>query len=70
MTVPRRYLARMTMFLVAVAIAVALLSPTLLQAFQANVILNGLIMAVLLVGIIFVYRQVGLLWPEVKWIET
>jgi hypothetical protein len=70
MTVPRRYLARMTMFLVAVAIAVALLSPTLLQAFQANVILNGMIMAVLLVGIIFVYRQVGLLWPEVKWIET
>ncbi len=70
MTLPRRYLARMTMFLVAAAIAVALLSPTLLEAFQANVILNGLIMAVLLMGIVFVYRQVALLWPEVKWIET
>ena len=70
MTLPRRYLVRMGLFLVAVAIAVALLSPTLLEAFRANVVLNGLILAVLLIGIVFAFRQVVLLWPEVTWIET
>jgi hypothetical protein len=70
MTLPRRYLIRMGLFLVAVAIVVGLLSPTLLTAFRANVLLNGLIMAVLFVGIVFSFRQVTLLWPEVTWIET
>ena len=70
MTLPRRYLVRMGLFLVAVAIAVGLLFPTLLDAFRANVVLNGLILAVLLIGIIFAFRQVLLLWPEVTWIET
>ncbi len=70
MTLPHRYLIRMGLFLVAVAIAVGLLSPTLLKAFDANVMLNGLILAVLLIGIIFAFRQVVLLWPEVTWIET
>ncbi len=70
MTLPRRYLIRMGLFLVAVGIVVGLLSPTLLAAFQANVLLNGLIMAVLFVGIVFSFRQVTLLWPEVTWIET
>lgn len=70
MTLPRRYLVRMGVFLVAVGIVVGLLSPTLLTAFQANVLLNGLILAVLVVGIVFSFRQVTLLWPEVTWIET
>ncbi len=70
MTLPRRYLIRMGLFLVAVAIVVGLLSPTLLTAFRANVLLNGLILAVLFVGIVFSFRQVTLLWPEVTWIET
>ncbi len=70
MTLPRRYLVRMGLFLVAVAIAVALLSPTLMDAFRANVVLNGLILAVLFIGIVFAFRQVTLLWPEVTWIET
>ena len=70
MTLPHRYLVRMGLFLVAVAIAVGLLYPTLLDAFNANVVLNGLILAVLLIGIVFAFRQVVLLWPEVTWIET
>ena len=70
MTLPRRYLIRMGLFLVAVAIVVGLLSPTLLTAFRANVLLNGLILAVLFVGIVFSFRQITLLWPEVTWIET
>ncbi|MHA1569857.1 MAG: flagellar motor protein MotA [Alphaproteobacteria bacterium] len=70
MTLPRRYLVRMGLFLVAVAIAVGLLYPTLLDAFRANVALNGMILAVLFIGILFSFRQVTLLWPEVTWIET
>jgi|APTNR8051073442_1049403.scaffolds.fasta_scaffold06917_4 hypothetical protein len=70
MTKPGRFLVRMALFLVAVGIAVALLFPSLRDAFLANVVLNGLILAVLLLGIIYNFRQVIRLWPEVAWIET
>lgn len=69
MTRPRRFLTRMVLFLAAVGIVVAVLSPGLNRAFLANPALNGLILGVLLVGIILNFRQVTLLGPEVRWIE-
>lgn len=70
MTRPRQYVVRMTAFVLVVAAMVALVSEPLLQAFRANVVLNGLILGVLLLGILYNLRQVLLLWPEVRWIEA
>jgi hypothetical protein len=65
----QRYLTRMILFLVVVlAIAVALF-PVLQRAFLVNPALNGLILGVLLLGILYTFRQVLMLRPEVAWIE-
>jgi hypothetical protein len=69
MTRPQRYLFRMIAFLVVVAGVLALLLPTLIGAFNANPLLNGLILSVLAVGIVDAFRQVVILYPEVRWIE-
>lgn len=67
---PRRYLIRMLLFIVAVGLAVAGLYSPLADAFMANPALNGLILGVLLLGIIYIFRQIALLIPEVAWIES
>jgi hypothetical protein len=69
MTRPGRYLIRMLLFVVAVLAVAALLFPSLIQAFYTNPLLNGLILGVLILGIIYNLRQVLLLGPEVRWIE-
>ncbi len=69
MNTSRRFLTRMTIFLLlAIGVCFALLKP-LLGAFQANPMLNGLILSVLLLGIIYSFRQVFSLAPEMRWIE-
>ncbi len=70
MTRPDRYLVRMSMFLVLVIAAAVLLYLPLVRAFQANTILNGMILATLFFGIIYAFRQVMMLRPEVDWVET
>jgi hypothetical protein len=70
MTRPQRFLTRMVVFVfVVLAIGGALVGP-LHKAFLANPALNGLIAGVLILGIIYVFRQVLVLRPEVEWIET
>ena len=69
MTRPRTYLLRMVVFLVAVLAIVAALSEVLLGAFGANPVLNGVIAAVLLLGIAWNLRQVLALGREVDWLE-
>ncbi len=69
MTRPTQYLLRMAIFLVLVAGVVVLLLGSFLDAFQANSALNGLIIGVMLLGIIYIFRQVQMLSPEVEWIE-
>lgn len=66
---PRRYLTRMSVFLVFVLVVVIWQLPTLQRAFLANAPLNGLITGVFLIGIGFAYRQVLMLGPELSWIE-
>ena len=60
----------MALFLVAVLVAVALLFPALQVAFLAAPILNGMIIAVLLIGIVYSFRQVLMLGPEAAWIDS
>jgi len=70
MTRPQRFLTRMILFLIAVGGVAVLLFLPLREAFLANAPLNGLILGVLLLGIIFNFRQVGMLYPEAAWIES
>jgi hypothetical protein len=57
-------------FLLAVCVLVALLIGRLLVAFDANPMLNSLIVLVLFIGIGWNVRQVLRLTPEVHWVET
>ena len=69
MTQPRKYLVRMIAFLVAVIVLSGVLFIPLQKAFMANAPLNGFIVAVLFLGILYNFRQVLMLYPEVAWIE-
>ncbi len=69
MTRPRKYLFRMTVFLLAVAAGAALLGRPLTQYFLGNPAVNGIILGILLAGIAYIFHQVILLNPEVTWIE-
>ena len=67
---PRRYLTRMLFFLVAVAVMIGILYQPLVEAYFANAALNGLIIGVLFLGIVYIFRQVVLLMAEENWIES
>lgn len=69
MASPRTYVIRMAIFVGVVIVLCAILFVPLQRAFSANVPLNGLILGVLLLGIIYNFRQVLMLSPEVHWIE-
>ena len=69
MTRPGRYLIRMLAFLVVVAGGLFVIRGELEKFFQANPFLNGLIIGILVIGILYTLRQVLVLWPEVSWIE-
>ncbi|MEQ1890207.1 MAG: flagellar motor protein MotA [Alphaproteobacteria bacterium] len=65
----RRFLMRMGIFLAVVAGVLGLLVATLSTAFFANPALNGLIILVLMIGILYNFRQVLRLGPECNWVE-
>lgn len=69
MASPQTYVIRMAIFVGVVIVLCAILFVPLQRAFSANVHLNGLILGVLLLGIIYNFRQVLMLSPEVHWIE-
>src|SRR5436190_12140255 len=66
---PKVYLVRMMVFTLLVAILAAILAPQIQRAFMANMGLNGLIIAVLLFGVLYCFRLVARLWPEINWIN-
>lgn len=70
MTRPSRYLVRMLIFLAVVGGGLYLIHRELERFFLANPFLNGLILGVLAIGILYCLRQVIVLWPEVRWIEN
>jgi hypothetical protein len=67
---PRIFLVRMMLFLVLGALLVVILNKQIWAAFLANPGLNGLIVLVLLIGIVFAFRQVLRLFPEVAWVNS
>ena len=66
---PRIFLIRMLVFLILLGLLAYILNEKIQQAFMANPGLNGLIIGVLLIGIIFSFRQVLQLFPEVAWVN-
>jgi hypothetical protein len=73
LTRPQVFLWRMALFLVlAVLLTIILDGQTaqLRRSFMANPGLNGLILGVLLVGIIYAIRQVLRLYPEIQWVNN
>ena len=67
---PLVYLWRMIIFLMIVAFVVVILYEAVVDAFTANPGLNGLIIAVLLIGILLSFRHVIRLFPEIRWVNT
>lgn len=70
MTGTRTFLTRMIVFLVLAIAVVAVIIGPLIDAFMANPAINGLILGVLVVGIVYAFRQVLSLNAEVRWIDT
>lgn len=69
MTRPTVFLLRMAGFLVCVAAGLFFVFEPLRSAFMANAPLNGLILGVLVLGVFYNFRQAGLLYREVSWLE-
>ncbi len=67
---PRIFLVRMLVFLILCGLIVIVLNKQIWTAFLANPGLNGLIIAVLIIGIILTFRQVMRLAPEVAWVNS
>jgi hypothetical protein len=66
----KRFLARMFVFLIACGAVIGVLFGQLYEAFLANPGLNGLILGVLLLGIVYTFRQVFQLKAEEGWIDA
>jgi hypothetical protein len=70
MNSPQRFINRMIVFLVLAAIVAATLHQIVFRIFLHNPWLNGLILGVLLLGIVYSFRRVLGLKPEIRWIEA
>src|ERR1700689_3883345 len=66
---PRIFLVRMLVFLILCGLIAFVLQRQIFNAFLANPWLNGLIIAVLLIGIILSFHHVIRLFPEVAWVN-
>ena len=67
---PHIFLVRMIVFLVLIGFVAFILQRQIMVAFMANPGLNGLILGVLTIGVLLALRQVGRLFPEVRWVNA
>jgi hypothetical protein len=67
---PRIFLVRMVVFIVLCALVLIVLYKQTVSAFFANPSLNALIVGVLMIGIVFAFRQVIRLYPEIAWVNN
>ncbi|MEG6507478.1 MotA/TolQ/ExbB proton channel family protein [Methyloligella sp. 2.7D] len=73
LTRPQVFLWRMILFLILTALLGVIIDGQTHQirnSFMANPGLNGLIVGVLLVGIVYAFRQVLRLYPEIRWVNS
>jgi hypothetical protein len=67
---PQIYLWRMMIFLIITGFLGLILYNQAAIAFMSNPGLNGVILAVLAIGIVMIFRQVLRLFPEIRWVNT
>ncbi|MFW5661825.1 MAG: hypothetical protein ACOC05_10630 [Oceanicaulis sp.] len=67
-TGPGQYILWMAVFLAAVVLIAAMLNRPLADAFQANPAINGLILGVLLIGILYTFQQALAIAPSARWL--
>jgi membrane associated rhomboid family serine protease len=67
---PRVYLVRMLVFVILSGLLATILYRSILEAFQFNPALNGVIIGVLLIGVLLSFRQVIRLFREVRWVNA
>ena len=70
LTPPGVFLVRMLVFLTLVAFLAAILHERLEGALMTNPGLNGLILGVLFLGVIYAFRQVIRLYPEIRFVNA
>lgn len=70
LTPPGVFLLRMLIFLTLVGFLAAILFEQFEAALMTNPGLNGLIIGVLFLGIIYAFRQVIRLYPEIRWVNA
>jgi hypothetical protein len=66
---PKVYLVRMLVFMLVVTILAVVLFPHMQRAFMANPGLNGVIIGALMLGVVYAFRMVWRLWPEINWVN-
>ncbi len=67
---PGVYLWRMIVFLTLIGFLCAILFTQIKSAFMTNPALNGMILAVLLIGALYSFGQILRLYPEIRWINN
>ena len=70
LTPPGVFVIRMLIFLTLVGFLALILHEQLVISFMNNPGLNGLIVGVLGIGIIYAFRQVTRLYPEIRWVNA
>lgn len=70
MTNPQRFFVRVLLFLLLALVVVGFVYDIVWRAFMHNPALNGLILGVLFLGIIYAVRRILMLKAEVRWIEA
>ena len=69
LALPAYYLIRMCVFLGVLLIPLIVIGNNLLAAFLTNPVLNGLIVGVMIIGILYCFWLAIRLWPEVTWVR-
>lgn len=70
LTSPGLFLFRMLIFLVLAGLILVVIQKQVIVAFWVNPALNGLILLVLCLGIVFSFAQVARLFREIRWVNS
>ena len=70
LSTPQVFLWRMLIFLGLTILLAGILYRQIIESFKANPGLNGLIVFAFLLGILYAFRQVIRLYPEVRWVNS
>ena len=65
----RVFIIRMVVFVLIVIAICAAMGATIARIFMANPALNGVIIGALIIGIVYIFRQVLVIVPDLAWLE-